>query len=187
MKGYIFAAFLILTGFMQDLTALPAQVFIIRHAEKAAEGTGLSLKGKERAAALVPFFMETKELTVHGTPVAIFAMAAPKEDSSMRPIETVKKLADELKITINENYVHDNYKKMVEDIKSNSSYKGKTVLISWEQEAIPDIARAFGALQAPLRWQGDAFDRIWIINFETSGKAVFQNMPQRLMYGDSNF
>jgi hypothetical protein len=184
----IFSAALLFTSLAFNLSAMPAQVFIIRHAEKPPEGNGLSLKGKERAAALVPYFMETKELIIHGTPVAIYAMAAPKEDSSVRPIDTVKKLADELKITVNTNYVRDNYKKMVDDIKSNAAYSGKTVLISWEHDVIPDIARSFGALQAPYRWQSDVFDRVWMITFEVpTGRAVFQNIPQRLMFGDSNF
>jgi len=188
MQILMLIASLLCIGLIPELNALPAQVFIIRHAEKPPEGTGLSLKGKERAAALVPYFMETKELIINGTPVAIYAMAAPKEDSSVRAIETVRKLADELKITLNTNYVRDNFKKMVEDIKSNSQYHGKTVLICWEHDVIPDMARSFGALQAPFRWQSEVFDKIWIINFDVAtGRSVFQNIPQRLLFGDSNF
>lgn len=39
-----------------SLHAAPAQIIIIRHAEKPPEGNQLSIKGMERAAALIPFF-----------------------------------------------------------------------------------------------------------------------------------
>ena len=69
--------------------AQPAQVIIIRHAEKPTSGNELSLRGEERAAALVPFFLGADELLEFKTPVAIYAQAQKKETSSIRSIETV--------------------------------------------------------------------------------------------------
>jgi hypothetical protein len=40
-------------------------------------------------------------------------------------------------------------------------------------------------LQTPAKWPGEVFDRTWVITFEPSGRALFQNLPQRLMYGDA--
>jgi len=168
------------------LEAAPAQVFIIRHAEKPASGDSLSTKGRERAAALVPYFMETKELLNYGPPVAVYAMSPSKANPSERPIETVKGLAEALKVTLNSSYERDGYKKMVEDIMNDTSNHGKTVLICWEHQLIPEIARAFKAFQTPGKWQNEVFDRIWIVNLNQGGKVSFQNVPQKLMFGDSS-
>ncbi len=172
------------------LEALPAQVILIRHAEKATKiDTGnsdmLSTKGKERAVALVPYFAETKEFTTNGAIVAIYATNPSKEYPSTRCIDTVTPLADKLKLTVSRNFVIDDYKKMVDEIKSNAEYKNKVVLICWEHNFIPEIARAFGALQSPSRWPTDTYDRSWSIIFSPTGKATLQNIPQKLLFGDS--
>lgn len=184
-RWHLFIAIICL-GWNFSLSGLPAQVMIIRHAEKPSGGDSLSIKGKERAAALAPYFTETAEFLTYGPPVDIYAMASSKEDSSQRPIETVQPLADALKLTIKNSYVINDYKKMVADIKANSLYTGKNVLICWEHKEIPEIARAFGALQTPARWQSEVFDRVWLITFGPTGRASFQNLPQKLMYGDSS-
>lgn len=185
MRSFIFSIFITLFITASHVEALPAQVILIRHAEKPDHGNELSTKGRERAAALAPYFAETDYLTVHGTPVAIYAMAAPKGDSSLRAIQTVKPLADQLKMTIKDTIERDNYRKMVEEIKSSPAYHGKTILICWEHKVIPEIARAFGALQTPGRWPPGSYDRTWIISFDSNGRPSFQNYAQRLMYGDS--
>jgi hypothetical protein len=52
---------LIILGLAAVALAQPAQVLIIRHAEKPREisAVNLTLKGQERAMALVPFFTQT--------------------------------------------------------------------------------------------------------------------------------
>lgn len=186
MKQAFILLFISIFSMTAQLPALPAQVIIIRHAEKPPQGNELSLKGKERAAALVPYFTETESLILNGTPIAIYAMAAPKGDSSLRPIQTVKPLAEKLGLTLKDKFERDHYKKMVEEIKSDPTYHGKTVLICWEHDLIPEIARALGALQTPNRWPGEVFDRTWVISIAPYGRASFQNLPQRLMYGDTS-
>lgn len=178
--------FLLLTLCMaSSLSGMPSQIIIIRHAEKAAQGDGLSTKGRERAAALAPYFMERKEVLTFGAPAAIYAMGTSKEDTSKRPIETVTPLAEQLRLTINTSYTNETVKKMVDEIKNSPGYSGKMVLICWEHVNIPQIARAFSALQTPARWPDEVFDRNWVITYSLTGKANFQNMPQRLLFGDS--
>lgn len=184
MLRFLLTFSFMLTPFLY-LVALPAQVIIIRHAEKPLSGQSLSQKGKERAAALVPFFLNAHDMVVFGAPTAIYAAAAIKETDSKRTAETVQGLADALKITVNNRFEVDDYKAMVSEIKSTPSYTGKTVLICWEHQVIPEIARSFGVLQTPARWPGEVFDRTWVISFQIKGKPVFQNLPQRLMFGDS--
>jgi hypothetical protein len=164
----------------------PAQVILIRHAEKPPEGDELSLKGQERAAALVPYFLGTPELLEYKAPVAIYAQGPKKEGSSRRPVETVRPLADALKLQVIDRFTHDDFPQMVAEIVADPKYEGRSVLICWEHKVIPDIARAFGAKDAPDTWHGHVFDRTWVITFKPSGKAAFKNLPQKLMYGDSS-
>jgi broad specificity phosphatase PhoE len=160
----------------------PAQVIIIRHAEKPAKGHDLSPKGRQRAAALVPYFLETPEVTEHKTPVAIYAQKSTEANRSRRPVETVKDLAKALKFDVIE-FAHEDYAAMVKEINAKPEYAGKTVLVCWEHHGIPDVAKAFG-VKDPPHWHDSAFDRTWVITFE-NGKAVLNDLPQRLMYGDS--
>lgn len=67
----------------------------------------------------------------------------------------------------------------------NPSYEGKMVLIAWEHRIIPEIAEEFGVMNAPKKWPGEVFDRLWVIDFEGGKPVNFRNLPQRLMFGDS--
>lgn len=168
-----------------NLIAMPSQVMIIRHAEKSLQGNELSIKGKERAASFATYFTETKELLFHGLPVAIYATGSAKDNSFKYVVDTVNPLAYKLKLPIQISFQKDDFKRMVDEIKNEPSYNNRNVLICWEHRAIPDIARAFGALQTPSQWSEQTFDRLWVITFSPTGKAIFQNIPQRLMFGDS--
>lgn len=186
MKLIAISITLFVTFFSINLYAMPAEIIIIRHAEKASNNGNLSLRGRERAAALVPYFLETTELNSHGTPVAIYASIPPKPESSQRSIDTVKNLSETIKVPIRETYEANDYKKMVDEIKNNPAFTGKLILICWEHHNIPEIARAFGALQSPGFWPASAFDRTWVITFNPAGRPFFKNLPQRLLYGDSS-
>lgn len=163
----------------------PAEIIIIRHAEKPPEGNHLSLQGRERAAALVPYFLETPELLEFKTPVAIYAQAAKKEASSVRSIETVKPLADALKVPINDHYLRDDYQKMLADVMARKEYEGHTVLICWEHKVILDIAKELGIENVPAKWPVTTYDRTWLITFKPGQKPQLKDLPQKLMYGDS--
>jgi hypothetical protein len=163
----------------------PARIIIIRHAEKPDEGNELSLKGRERAAALVPYFLETPDFFKGMPLVAIYAQGPKKEGSSIRAVQTVKGVAEATKVTIIDKFTRDEFPDMFAEIRKNAAYDGKTVLICWEHKFIPDIAQAFGASDAPNHWRGHVYDRTWIITFKEEGKIDFQNRPQRLMFGDS--
>ena len=179
-----FAVVLVLSslGCSHAPAAGPAQVIIIRHAEKPEKGHDLSPKGRQRAAALVPYFLETPEVTEHKTPVAIYAQKRTEANPSRRPVETVKGLAAALKLDLIE-VANEDYAAMVKEIQGKPEYAGKTVLICWSHSSIPDIAKAFG-VKDPPHWHDSAFDRTWVITF-ADGKASLNDLPQRLMYGDS--
>lgn len=167
------------------LYALPAQVLIIRHAEKPAQGNQLNTKGRIRAAALAPYFVDGDWFKKYGPPAAIYAQKPSHVDGSERPIETVTPLANALGQTLHTEFTHQQLKEMIQEVKSHPQYNGKLVLISWEHHAIPEMARLFGATTAPNNWEGDIFDRVWVIDYLADGSVNFQNIPQRLLFGDS--
>jgi hypothetical protein len=158
--------------------AKPDQVIIIRHGEKPDQGADLSPRGRQRAAALAPFFLDGGA----PSPVAIYAQRSTDQRPSRRPLETVAPLARELKLDV-KTCDHDDYAAMVKEILGKAEYDGKVVLICWEHKAIPDLAAALG-VDNPPAWRSHAYDRIWIVKLK-DGKATLQDLPQRLLFGDS--
>ena len=103
----------------------------------------------------------------------------------MRSVETVKPLAEALKLPINETYLRDDYRRMLAEIMARKDYEGRTVLICWEHKMILDIAKEPGVENAPNKWPAGTYDRTWVINFRPGQKPQLRDLPQRLMYGDS--
>lgn len=167
------------------LAGKPAQIILIRHGEKPAEGHGLSQRGKERAAALAPFFQGNEHVTRFGTPVAIYAQPVGGGHKSLRPVQTVQPLADALKLKVIEKFVHAEYAKMIDEIMTNAAYDGKMVLICWEHHALVEMAKVLGVADPP-KWHGDSYDRCWIFTYPKDGGVQFRNRPQRLLYGDAD-
>jgi hypothetical protein len=162
------------------LRAEPRQVILIRHGEKPEQGDGLSLKGLERAAALVPFLSQRDG--DRSVPCAIFAQGPTSKRTSQRPVETVAPLAQSLGIQV-KTFHHSAVADMVKQVLSNRKYDGKTVLICWEHHGIPDIATAMGVQKVP-EWPGQVYDRLWIVTFQ-NGKPKLSNLPQKLLFQDS--
>jgi hypothetical protein len=61
------------------------------------------------------------------------------------------------------------------------------VLISWQHEAIPEIAALIrgSADGIPPRWPADRFDLVWVFDFQASGAWSFTQVPEFVMPGDS--
>lgn len=176
---------LLVAGSASHAQAQPAEVIIIRHAEKPPEGNELTLQGRERAAALVPYFRETAVLLEFNTPVAIYVPLPKNETSSIRSAQTVAPLAAALHLKLNSSFHKDEISAMAKEILNSERYDGKMVLICWDHKMIPPIAKALGVDDAPDKWPGDSFDRDWVIRFRAGAKPDFRNLPQRLMFGDS--
>lgn len=195
------------------MEAVPAQVLLIRHAEKPLppdkEGIHLNMQGRQRAHALVPFFMEDPRMTELGTPVVIFAQKPKTKKNSRRPIETVKPLAEALGLEVNTTFHRDQVKALVDEILMNPEYEGKTVLVCWGHEFLGKIATALGVdpnvsttwgrviydtiatsisgdtKEKRLKWP-KTYDRVWVISYHDNGEVEFKDIPQRLLYGDSD-
>ena len=189
MKRYVLLVLVSLASLglaAAPLLAQPAQVLIIRHGEKPPEKTAvnLSLKGRERAMALVPFLTQTPALLGHGLPVALFATRIAPDDPSHRPQETITPLSQHLKLPIQAQHINREYARLAGEILADPAFRGKTVLICWDHRYIPQLSAALGVRPEPPKWPGQVFDRVFIITFK-GGQATLVNMPQRLLFGDS--
>ncbi len=160
----------------------PHIVMIIRHAEKPADSAttkdpNLSPAGYQRAAALV------KVIPDH-FPKIDFLFATKKSAHSNRPFETIEPLSKALQLPIDNTFADDNVEGIAHEVLMNPKYDGKTILIAWHHQKIPDLAKALGVTDAPSSWSGEVFDRVWEITYD-DGKPTFQNLPQNALPGDS--
>ena len=152
-------------------------VFIIRHAEKPSEGPHLSDKGRERAQALVDLFGDC-----FCKPVAL--IAAANQPKSSRPVETLEPLSAALGLSINAELGTMDVDRLAERLRGGREPVGPVILISWRHDAIPLLAQALGAQDAPSDWPEHIFDRVWRLLYAADGAARFADLAQGLLPGD---
>lgn len=150
----------------------PAQIILIRHADKPTDPNDphLSPAGVKRAEQLVSFITTDAMMTRFGTPVAVFATHTTKGDNGQRTQETVAPLAKSLNLPVQAPYLGKDFAALAKLILTNSSYAGKTVLVCWNHEEIPQLVAALGVTPEPPRWKGSVFDKVYLISYRT-GKA----------------
>jgi hypothetical protein len=166
----------------------PALVLLIRHAEKSPDealSVSLSPEGQKRANALLGLFTKSKGRS-EPFPVPDFIFAARNSKHSHRPVETVTPLAKNLGLKVRADIADEDFVTLADELFGKPKYDGKTVLICWHHGTLPDLAKALGATDAPSRFNGTVFDRIWQITYDAEGKAVYTDLPQRLLPGDSD-
>lgn len=165
--------------------SMPAEILLLRHAEKPPTGPELSEKGWQRARALTRVFHERSEILRFGPPAALYAMAPSTKGASVRAIQTLQFVAQDLKLPIIANVVRDDFETMLDEIRTTPAYDGKMVVICWEHDVLEDIAQSLGVAPKP-KYPGKIFDRLWRVSFNPSGDAEFLNLPQRLLPDDSD-
>ena len=104
-------------------------------------------------------------------------------------METIKPLAKELGIEINEKHHDEEYQKIADDILGNAKYTGKHILICWHHGKIPKLVAALGGIAPQDKWDEKVFDRFWqleILHDSRETKIHVKNIPQMLLFGDSN-
>jgi hypothetical protein len=166
--------------------AQPAQVIIIRHAERPPQkgAVNLSLKGQVRAMALVPFFTQTPELIYQGLPVGLFATKIVAGDLSHFTLETIEPLSKRLRVLTDAHYAKWEVGNLAHEVLSNPKFERRTVFICWDREFIPQLAAALGVRPEPPPWPEYVFDRVWIITYK-GNQVSLVNLPQRLLFGDA--
>ena len=159
--------------------AKPAQILLIRHAEKTGSKADANLnpRGYERAAALPRLFPARFD-----TPQFIFAAHASAH--SNRPVETVTPLSRALHLAIDSQFANQDYAGLAKHLFSKPLYANRTILVCWHHGNIPSLAKALGVEHPPQPWPDTQFDRVWKIEYRDTG-VRFSDLPQQLLPGDS--
>jgi hypothetical protein len=172
----------------QDENALKdAVVLIIRHAEKPPAGNELSAEGQARAQAYVKYF---SEFQLDGKPLKVDSLfAASDSKNSSRPRLTLEPLSEALKLPLNCKYKDKDPEKLAAKLKSKSH--GKTILICWRREEMPQLLQSLGADPAILlpngEWPKKVFDWVLELRYDAQGRLIpaqGQRISEHLLPGD---
>jgi hypothetical protein len=151
----------------------PAQIILIRHADEPDDPNDphLSRAGVKRAEQLVSFITTDPAMTRFGLPAAVFATRTTKHGNALRTQETVAPLARELQLPVQTPFLAKDFALLASRILPDPAYAGRTVLICWNHEEIPQLARALGVSPEPPKWKGNVYDLVYIITYH-DGKAA---------------
>jgi hypothetical protein len=186
IRAKILSAVFILLTCVRICVAQPAEVILLRHAEKPPDESNvhLSATGKERSRALVKFFATAPELTTNGPPIVLFAARPVSRKHSNRPAETLEPLAKHLKLRVQIPYTAKEYAALARKILHDPAYKGKTVVVCWVHDELAELAGSLGVKPRPAPWKSNVFDRVWVITYRGKEASLF-SLPQKLLSGDS--
>jgi hypothetical protein len=164
----------------------PAQLILLRHAEKpaSAEAVDLSPRGRERARALVSLLGRPSPFTSNAPVAALYATRVTRRDHSHRTGETLASLAMDLDLPVRTPFGSDEYSRLAASVLGDPAYRGKTVIVCWTHHDLAQLAGAFGVKPPPPAWKDSTFDRLWRITF-TPGRTQLIDLPQHLLAGDS--
>jgi hypothetical protein len=171
---------------VETVWARPAQVILLRHAEKPRDESNvhLSERGESRARALVAFLTTKPAFVTNGLPVALFAPKSTSRGHSRRPYETLAPLAEHLQLSVQMPYGSSDYAALAKHVLSDPGLNGKTVIVCWIHDYLPALAKAFGVKPEPARWKSSVYDRVWVITYKDH-RAGLADLPQKLLPGDS--
>jgi hypothetical protein len=146
-----------------------AVILIIRHAEDADTGYGLSPAGEARAEACANYF---KNLEINGKPFELAHIFATRDThNSRRPRLTVEPTAQKFGLTVDDRFKNRQFLELVNDIESWPH--GENVLIAWHHGKIPQLLRALGADPRTLlpdgRWPDVVFGWLIQLRYDQNG------------------
>jgi hypothetical protein len=174
------------------------KIMLIRHAEKptpdgsikgvtiagAEDDKELSVRGWQRAGALVRFFAPANDVFSHqalAKPEFLFAPKIGSPSKSVRSLRTLQPLAEFLQKDIIQDHPEGGEAELAGAAIASSGH----VLIAWEHKALPLIARAItrDATITPGHWPEHRFDLVWVLDRRGENWA-FTQVPQFLLAGD---
>lgn len=147
-----------------------AVVLIIRHAEDADSGKGLSPLGTTRADGYANYF---KNFTVDGKPLKLNYIFATRDlRNSHRPRLTIEPTAQEFGLVIDSRFKNKQFMELVDEI--NKLPPNSNILISWHHGKIRRILNALGADAKALlpdgRWPDDEFGWVIQLRYDENGR-----------------
>jgi hypothetical protein len=172
--AYLMTAFLLPAPMA---SAMPKTVVVIRHAEKPSDDSNIHLseKGYARAKKLPQFFLRFDSAPA----IRLIAQGQKRADSSLRPIETVMPASQQFQQPILQQFVKGESRAMIDYVRANHAFDGKTLVISWGHDELGAISALLGANQG--EWSSKIFDRAWVFRFDADGALVrFEDVAQDL-------
>ena len=183
----LFASTLTFTAVAQD-GPKDAVVLIIRHAEDADSGDGISPLGEKRAEAYKNYFLNFTVDSKRREPAVIFAAKDSKK--SHRPRLTVEPFAKAAQLKIDMRFGNNQSTELAADLRANDH--GKVILICWRHPYIPALLGALGANPKTFlpngKWPGAVFDWIILLSFDQNGNLIpssSRRTNEHLLPGDS--
>jgi len=149
-----------------------AVVLIIRHAEDAGSGDGISPLGQQRAEAYKNYFLNFTVDSKRREPAVIFAAKDSKK--SHRPRVTMEPFAKAANLKIDTRFGNNQSADLAADLRTNQ--QGKVILICWRHPYIPALLSALGATPETFlpkgKWPGAVFDWIILLTFDQNGHLI---------------
>ena len=162
-------------------------VLIIRHAEDADTGDGISSLGQKRADAYTNYFLNLTVDSKHLEPQVIFAAKDSKK--SHRPRLTVEPLAQAAKLKIDTRFGNSRSAELAADLRAK--YQGKVILICWRHPYVPALLDALGVNAKTFlpngKWPGAVFNWVILLSFDQEGRLIpssSRRIEEHLVPGD---
>jgi broad specificity phosphatase PhoE len=163
-------------------------VLIIRHAEDAGHGHGLSARGAERAEAYKDYFQNFTIDSKRREPNDVLVAADSKQ--SHRPRLTVTPFAKAAQLPIDSRFGNKQPADLAAELRAN--HQGKVILVCWHHGQIPAVLRALGAAPETLvpngKWPKDVYDWVIMASFDENGHLIpdsTKRISEHLLQGDS--
>jgi len=167
----IFSFALILVAHAQD-GPNGSVVLIIRHAEDADSGQGISPLGEKRADAYKNYFLNFTIDSKRLEPKAVFAAKDSKK--SHRPRLTVEPFAKAAKLKIDTRFGNSQSAELAADLRANQ--QGKVILVCWRHPHIPALLGALGANPKTFlpngKWPGAVYNWVILLSFDQDGHLI---------------
>jgi hypothetical protein len=149
-----------------------AVVLIIRHAEDADSGDGISPLGQERAEEYKNYFLNFTADSKRREPTVIFAAKDSKK--SHRPRLTVEPFAKAANLKIDTRFGNNDSNDLAADLRANQ--QGKVILICWRHPYIPPLLGALGANPETFlpngKWPGVVYNWVILLSFDQDGRLI---------------
>jgi hypothetical protein len=184
------------------LEAMPAQVIIIRHAERypftGALAGQLNPEGLRRAGALSSFFTLSDPdttnvpLLTQGPPDFLFAARPVQDgffDNAIRCLQTISTTATTLRSPVHLGFTAGQEVELASLLLHSPKYDGKNILICWHSFNIPKLIRELGYICLYTRGEDypeTRFDLVWFLPMPAPTPPETVNpILQELLYNDA--
>ena len=163
-------------------------VLIIRHAEDADSGDGISPRGEQRAEAYKNYFLNFNVDSARREPDVVFA--AKDSQKSHRPRLTVKPFAKAADLKIDTRFGNNQSADLAADLRATE--QGKCILICWRHPYVSDLLRALGANPESFlphgKWPGSVYDWVILLSYDQDGRLIPESsrrINEHLLPGDT--